>query len=244
MKVVDISRLNAPSKKLLQRKASSYLSQAKFKEAFTLFEQAFWLDTSDLDSRIGLYLSDVGMDFGAEAIGIYELYQSSLAYEPRANKRRIQKMILQLIEAFDNKTHYLSKTMQDTKKAMMESYDAINYNDIKEMLKTQDFKEVYSNLCVNTKIIFTHKGDFYEFLSLLIKNDYLDISLNYIDSLPRYDIDIIPLIEEASKKMQAKDKTPSKTGRSIDKTKSFNVESKIQKKSMTKKNPKKDSKPQ
>ncbi|WP_181882203.1 hypothetical protein [Helicobacter aurati] len=201
MKVIDTSNLNAPSKKLLQRKASLYLSQAKFKEAFALFEQAFWLDTSDLDSKIGLYLSDVGLDFGAEAMGIYEFYQSSLAYEPRANKGRIQQMILQLIKAFDNKTHYLSQTMQDSRKAMMESYDAINYNDIKEVLKTKDFKEVYSSLCCNTKIVFTHKGDFYEFLLLLIENDYLDISLNYIDSLSRYDMDIIPIIEEASKKI-------------------------------------------
>ncbi|STQ85890.1 hypothetical protein [Helicobacter muridarum] len=204
MKVIDTRSMNSPSKKLLQKKACMYLSQAKFKEAFALFEQAFWLDTSDLDSRIGLYLSDVGLDFGSEAMGIYEFYQSSLAYEPRSNRRRVQKMILQLISAFDNKTHHLSQTMQDSKKAMMESYDAINYSDIKEALNTKDFKEVYSSLCFNTKIIFTHKGDFYEFLSLLIENDYLDISLSYIDSLPRYDMDIIPIIEQASKKINGR----------------------------------------
>lgn len=199
--IVDTSKLNSPSKKLLQKKASKYLAQAKFKEAFVLFERAFWLDTSDLDSRIGLYLSDVGLDFGAEAIGIYELYQSSLACEPRSSRHQVQTMILQLIEDFDRKTHHLSRSMQEGKSTLMESYDAISYSDIRELLKVKDFKDIYSSLCLNTRIIFTHKKDFYEFLSLLIKNDYLDISLSYIDSLQQYDLDLIPLIEEARQKV-------------------------------------------
>ncbi len=195
---------NIISKKSFQRKGIKSLLSANFKEAFNMFENAFWLDTNDLDSKIGLYLADMGMDFGQEAVGIYEFYQSILAYERRSKKHSVQKMILSLIEAFDNKTHSLSKAVQNSKNATMESYDAINYMDIKAMLETQDFKEVYSGLPINTKLVFSQKSDFYEFLSLLVKNDYIDALLNYIDSLPMYDMDIIPLLEAANSKLEAK----------------------------------------
>ncbi len=204
MQTIHIQQTHTISKKSFQKKGSKNLLSGNFKEAFRMFESAFWLDTNDLDSRIGLYLSDMGMDFGQEAIGIYEFYQSILACEQRSKKYRVQKMILSLIEAFDNKTHSLSKAVQNSKNATMESYDAINYADIKTMLKTQDFKEVYSGLPINTKLVFGQKSDFYEFLSLLVKNDYLDALLNYIDALPKYDMDIIPLLEAANNKLTAK----------------------------------------
>lgn len=187
-----------------------------FQGAFYLFESAFWLDTHDLDSRIGLYLADMGMDFGQEAIGIYDFYQSILSAEKRSNKHRVQRMILSLIEAFDNKTHKLSKAMQRSKNEAMDSYDAISYADIKALLKTKDFKEIYSGLPINTKLVFGEKGDFYEFLSLLVQNDYIEALLHYIDSLPRYDMELIPLIEAANnklKKIKAKKQTKSNQNR-------------------------------
>lgn len=206
MQVIQFQRTNIMTKKLLQKKGSQALLSGNFQGAFYLFENAFWMDTNDLDSKIGLYLADMGMDFGQEAIGIYEFYQSILATEKRSNKYHIHRMILSLIEAFDNKTHKLSKAMESSKNVAMESYDAINYADIKALLKTRDFKEIYSGLPINTKLVFGQKSDFYEFLSLLVQNDYVDALLHYIDSLPRYDMELIPLIEAANNKILEKNK--------------------------------------
>ncbi len=207
MQTIQFQQTNIMTKKLLQKKGAKALLSSNFQSAFYLFESAFWLDTNDLDSKIGLYLADMGMDFGQEAVGIYEFYQSILASEKRSNKYRVQRMILSLIEAFDNKTHKLSKAMQHSKNVAMESYDAINYADIKVMLKTKGFKEIYSGLPVNTKLVFGQKSDFYEFLSLLVQHDYIEALLHYIDALPRYDIELIPLIEAANNKLLAKSKT-------------------------------------
>ncbi|WP_281651260.1 hypothetical protein [Helicobacter bilis] len=202
MQTIQLQQTNIMTKKLLQKKGAKALLNGNFQGAFYLFESAFWLDTHDLDSRIGLYLADMGMDFGQEAIGIYDFYQSILAAEKRSSKHRIQRMILSLIEAFDNKTHKLSKAMQRSKNEAMDSYDAISYADIKALLKTKDFKEIYSGLPINTKLVFGEKGDFYEFLSLLVQNDYIEALLHYIDSLPRYDMELIPLIEAANNKLK------------------------------------------
>ncbi|RDU62837.1 hypothetical protein CQA53_09010 [Helicobacter didelphidarum] len=210
MQTININTLNSPSKKTLQKKGLKNLLQGDFRRAFDLFQNAFWLDTNDLDTKIGLYLSDMGMDFGQEAIGIYEFYQSVLTCEPRANKHKIQKMILSFIDAFDERTHNLSEAMQNSKNAILESYNAINYADIKTMLKTKNFKEVYSGLPFNTKLVFNKKGDFYEFLTLLVKNDYVDILLNYIDALPKVDNELIPLIEAANHKLEEKNKIKKK----------------------------------
>lgn len=202
MQTIQLQQTNIMTKKLLQKKGAKALLNGNFQGAFYLFESAFWLDTHDLDSKIGLYLADMGMDFEQEAIGIYDFYQSILSAEKRSNKHRIQRMILSLIEAFDNKTHKLSKAMQRSKNEAMDSYDAISYADIKALLKTKDFKEIYSGLPINTKLVFGEKGDFYEFLSLLVQNDYIEALLHYIDSLPRYDMELIPLIEAANNKLK------------------------------------------
>ncbi|MDY5949637.1 MAG: hypothetical protein SPJ16_00340 [Helicobacter sp.] len=202
MQTIQLQQTNIMTKKLLQKKGAKALFNGNFQGAFYLFESAFWLDTHDLDSKIGLYLADMGMDFGQEAIGIYDFYQSILSAEKRSNKHRVQRMILSLIEAFDNKTHKLSKAMQRSKNEAMDSYDAISYADIKALLKTKDFKEIYSGLPINTKLVFGEKGDFYEFLSLLVQNDYIEALLHYIDSLPRYDMELIPLIEAANNKLK------------------------------------------
>ena len=202
MQTIQLQQTNIMTKKLLHKKGAKALLNGNFQGAFYLFESAFWLDTHDLDSRIGLYLADMGMDFGQESIGIYDFYQSILAAEKRSNKHRVQRMILSLIEAFDNKTHKLSKAMQRSKNEAMDSYDAISYADIKALLKTKDFKEIYSGLPINTKLVFGEKGDFYEFLSLLVQNDYIEALLHYIDSLPRYDMELIPLIEAANNKLK------------------------------------------
>lgn len=201
------NQTNLMTKKLLQKKGNKALLSGNFQSAFALFERAFWLDSNDLDTRIGLYLSDMGLDFGQEALGIYEFYQSIVAAEKRSNRHRVQRMILSLIEAFDNKTHKISKAMQHNKNVAMESYDAINYADIKTMLKTKDFKEIYTGLPVNTKLVFGQKSDFYEFLSLLVQHDYIEALLHYIDALPRYDMELIPLIEAANSKLSARNKT-------------------------------------
>lgn len=202
MQTIQLKSTNIMTKKLLQKKGSKALLSGNFESAFWLFESAFWLDTHDLDSRIGLYLADMGMDFGQEAVGIYDFYHSILSTEKRSNKHRIQRMILSLIEAFDNKTHKLSKAMQKSKNEVMDSYDAISYADIKALLKTKDFKEIYSGLPLNTKLVFGEKEDFYEFLSLLVQNDYIEALLHYIDSLPKYDMELIPLIEAANNKLK------------------------------------------
>lgn len=206
MQTIQLQSTHIMTKKLLQKKGAKALLSGSFQSAFYLFERAFWLDTHDLDSRIGLYLADMGIDFGQEAVGIYEFYQSILASEKRSNKQRVQRMILSLIEAFDNKTHNLSKAVQRSKTEAMDSYDAMSYADIKALLKTKDFKEIYSRLPLNTKLVFGEKGDFYEFLSLLVQNDYIEALLHYIDSLPRYDMELIPLIEAANNKLLEKNK--------------------------------------
>ncbi|WP_202392862.1 hypothetical protein [Helicobacter saguini] len=210
MQSININNINLPSKKSLQKKGMKALMSGNFKDAFDIFQNAFWLDSSDLDSKIGLYLADMGLDFGQEAIGIYEFYQSVLGCEPRGNRTKVQKMILGFIKAFDNKTHNLSNAAKSSRDAILEGYDAINYSDIRALLKTKSFKEVYSALPFNAKLMFGKKADFYEFLSLLADNDYIDTLVNYIDSLPIYDLEIMPIIETLTKKLQEKNKLNGK----------------------------------
>lgn len=211
MKKIDTSV--TPTKRTLQKKAFAMFSKCKFKESFMLYEMAFWLDTSDLDSIIGMYLSDIGIEFPDDAIGIFDAYQVSLKTKPRSEKYFTQKTILKLIQAFDKKNNAITNNHRkfiEMYETHYESHDAISFRDIQELLKTISFKEIYTSVIIKSKLIFSEKNEFYEFLNLLIKNGFPEASMTYIDALPQYDLDIIPIIEEAMSKIQTKAKKRKK----------------------------------
>lgn len=200
------SFLNKQTIKQLQKKGMLALLQGKFQESFKIYEIAYWQDTQDLDSLIGLYLSDIGIDYKYEALNIFDLYQNAIKSNPKSQKKVIQSLILDLIKELDNKINADMSETERREKLVMDSYDSledsISFQDLQLILEKNDFKEIFNYILTNTKLIFYKKSDFYEFLSLLIKNDYLDMSMHYIDNLPKYDEDIVPIIEAANEKLR------------------------------------------
>lgn len=201
---MKIDNLLRPTKKQLQKKAMLAFFQEDFEKSFRIYEIAYWQDTKDLDSLIGLYLSDIALDFKFEALNIFDLYQNALKAHPKSQKKIVQALILDLIDMFDKKVNTDVKELEKREKFIFNAYegiDAMSFQDLKIVLEKSEFRDAFNYILTNSKLIFYKKDDFYEFLKLLINNDYLDMSMHYIDNLPKYDEDIIPIIEEANKKM-------------------------------------------
>ena len=52
----------------------------------------------------------------------------------------------------------------------------------KAVYKDGSFKKVFENIMFSTKVMISNKDDFLEFLGNLIKNDFIEMSINYLES--------------------------------------------------------------
>ncbi|MDL0089048.1 histidine kinase [Campylobacter gastrosuis] len=95
------------------------------------------------------------------------------------------------------------------KNEAIEEQDAITYDDFLNAVKQGDFKSVFENIMFSTKVMISNKDDFLDFISNLIKHDFLDISMSYLESAATMfsgDERIARLFDELKKKRVKKGK--------------------------------------
>ncbi|PAF48924.1 histidine kinase [Helicobacter sp. 12S02232-10] len=201
---------NNPKKRTLIYKGFKAFANGEYKKALFFFSEALFLDKDDLNAKIGLLLSDMATDFPREAYGFYELYQNLINTQPRAARTKVQKQILDIIKSFDANLNKMSNLIYDEDSIKAESIDGILYKDFKQMCQNKNFKEIFQNLMFSTKIIFTSKNDFYDFLDLLVENDFYEMSISYIEnmrSFTLYDKKINEILQKAVEKQSENTKT-------------------------------------
>ena len=106
-----------------------------------------------------------------------ELYQILLATSARANRNNIRKQMLEMLEGFDENLNYISKIAEEEESLESEQLSGITYRDFRVLCLERGFKEAFENLIFSTKIIFTARDDFYQFLQDLIANGFEHIAL-------------------------------------------------------------------
>lgn len=178
----------------------------QYKQAFEIFAHNLQLDSNNTESLIGLLLSDMAQDFEDQALGLYEYYQLLLSQEISKAKARAQ--ILKTIQSFDKSTNGIFALLKNLENLRADSLEGILYQDFKKLAQ-ENFKKTFEDLIFSTKIIFTNKNDFYDFLNQLVENDYQDMSLEYIESLKKniiYDKEIEKILQKVSNDNRKKHK--------------------------------------
>ncbi|MCE3037006.1 histidine kinase [Helicobacter sp. faydin-H20] len=177
---------NNPKKRILIRKGFELFETKQYKQSMQCFSDALYLDEEDLEAKIGLFLTDMAVEFPNEAHGFYDLYQTMIGTNPRSFRKKVQQSILEGIKSFDNGIDKIAAVFFDDQKDLkVEEIDGILYKDFKQMCKEKNFKEVFENLLFSSKIIFTKKEDFYSFLNDLLDNNLSEYCLQYIESMKK-----------------------------------------------------------
>ncbi len=80
------------------------------------------------------------------------------------------------------KAGHLFKTNDDFE-AKINAENGIKYEDFMRLVGVRgNFKEVFEDIMFSTKVIISRKEDFVDFLSKLIENGFVEMSLNYLES--------------------------------------------------------------
>ena len=134
--------------------------KAKFREAMTYFSLAY--ETSkDKNVLFFIQLCSLAQESPEEARMLFEYFIT------KGNFDEILEVLESRIVSEDD----------------FEEQDAISYEDFKEAVwREGNFKKVFENIMFSTKVMISNKDDFLEFLENLIKNNFLEMGMNYLES--------------------------------------------------------------
>ena len=64
----------------------------------------------------------------------------------------------------------------------LEEQNAISYADFMDAVRRGGFKSTFEDIMFSTRVMIDNRDDFLEFLQNLIKNDFIEMGLNYIET--------------------------------------------------------------
>ena len=144
------------------------------------------------EAKVGVYLSDLGIDSSEEAHALFDYYQAI-----KDEKENAVEIIDSLIRSLDSSKDALKKLLVDPIQEQIDYSDGIRYSDFLELVKQRgSFKKTFEDIMFSTKVIITNKDEFIDFVKKLTAEGFDEMALSYLDassSLFGNDQDILTL---------------------------------------------------
>lgn len=180
------------SQDLLLKRAESEFLQGDYAKALRSYGLIL-RDYPTLDeAKIGVYLSDLGIESQEEAQALFDYYQMI-----KNEKENAVDIIDGLIENLDSSKHKLQELLIEPLEEQIEYGDGIRYSDFLELVKSRgSFKKTFEDIMFSTKVVITNKEEFIDFVTQLANEGFDEMALGYLDassSLFGNDQDILAL---------------------------------------------------
>ena len=180
------------SQDLLLKRAEDEFLQGNYAKALRSYGLIL-KDYPTLDeAKIGVYLSDLGIESEEEAQALFDYYQMI-----KSEKENAVDIIDGLIENLDSSKHKLQELLVEPIEEQIEYSDGIRYSDFQELVKSRgSFKETFEDIMFSTKVVITNKDEFIDFVTQLANEGFDEMALGYLDassSLFGNDQDILAL---------------------------------------------------
>lgn len=184
--------MNKVSQDLLLQRAENEFLQGDYAKALRSYGLIL-KDYPTLDeAKIGVYLSDLGIESEEEAQALFDYYQLI-----KSEKENAVDIIDGLIENLDSSKHKLQELLLEPMEEQIEYSDGIRYSDFQELVKSRgSFKKTFEDIMFSTKVVITNKDEFIDFVTQLAHEGFDEMALGYLDassSLFGNDQDILAL---------------------------------------------------
>ncbi|WP_373029883.1 hypothetical protein [Sulfurovum sp.] len=184
--------MNKVSQDLLLQRAENEFLQGDYAKALRSYGLIL-KDYPTLDeAKIGVYLSDLGIESEEEAQALFDYYQMI-----KSEKENAVDIIDGLIENLDSSKHKLQELLIEPIEEQIEYSDGIRYSDFQALVKSRgSFKKTFEDIMFSTKVVITNKDEFIDFVTQLANEGFDEMALGYLDastSLFGNDQDILAL---------------------------------------------------
>ena len=130
------------------------------------------------EAKIGVYLSDLGVESEDEAQALFDYYQ--LIKDERENAVDI---IDGIIESLDTSKQMIQELLVDPVEEQVEYGDGIRYSDFLELVASRgSFKKTFEDIMFSTKVVITNKDEFIDFVTQLSNEGFDEMALGYLDA--------------------------------------------------------------
>lgn len=162
---------------LLQRAEAEFLNgdYAKALRSYGLILKDY--PTLD-EAKIGVYLSDLGIESQEEAQALFDYYQVIKNEQDNA-----VDIIDGIIENLDSSKKKIQELLVDPVEEQVEYSDGIRYSDFLKLVESRgSFKETFEDIMFSTKVVITNKDEFIDFVTQLSKEGFDEMALGYLDA--------------------------------------------------------------
>jgi hypothetical protein len=130
------------------------------------------------EAKIGVYLSDLGIESEEEAQALFDYYQVI-----KTEKDNAVDIIDGLIDSLDTSKQYIHELLLDPVQEQVEYGDGIRYSDFLLLIVSRgSFKKAFEDIMFSTKVIITEKDEFIDFVTQLASEGFDEMALNYLDA--------------------------------------------------------------
>jgi len=131
------------------------------------------------EARVGVYLSDLGMESDDDAQALFDYYQVI-----KGEKEDAAEIIDELIHTLDNSKNSIQELLMDPFREQAEYEDGIRYEDFMELVRSRgNFKQAFEDIMFSTKVIITNKEEFIDFVTRLADEGFREMALSYLDAI-------------------------------------------------------------
>lgn len=130
------------------------------------------------EAKVGVYLSDLGIESEEEAQALFDYYQVI-----KSEKENAVDIIDGLLETLDTSKHQLEELLVKPVEEQVEYIDGIRYSDFLELVKSRgSFKKTFEDIMFSTKVVITNKDEFMHFVKKLSTEGFDEMALSYLDA--------------------------------------------------------------
>jgi len=130
------------------------------------------------EAKIGVYLSDLGIESEEEAQALFDYYQVI-----KSEKENAVDIIDGLIDSLDTSKQQIQDLLLDPLEEQVEYGDGIRYADFLALVKSRgSFKKAFEDIMFSTKVVITEKDEFIDFVTQLANEGFDEMALNYLDA--------------------------------------------------------------
>jgi hypothetical protein len=167
------------SKRVLLKRAEEQFLKKEYDSALKIYSLLLRDYPKMKDAKIGVYLSDMGMESDEDAQALFDYYQ--VIKDSNEDADRIIDELLQTIYAT---RIVIQKAFEDSIEEEMETEDGIRYRDFVAMVESKgSFREAFEDIMFSTRVIIRTKEEFIDFIHRLVEGGYKEMAANYLDAL-------------------------------------------------------------
>lgn len=170
--------MNKVNQEVLLKRAEGEFLQGDFTNALRSYGLIL-KDYPSLDeAKIGVYLSDLGVENQEEAQALFDYYQII-----KEEKENAVDIIDGLISSLDTSKLEIQKLLLDPVEEQIEYADGIRYSDFLNLVESRgSFKKTFEDIMFSTRVVITNKDEFIDFVTKLSKEDFDEMALKYLDA--------------------------------------------------------------